>query len=301
MSVGLISSILTRKHRCEPRHHRRGNAVHTGSIVCGCLTWCGWVLSFGGLQAKCSATPGCKAYVWEPNTAACGHPGGNSTCWIKGPLTGPVSPGRPCRTSQLMPRMGPSVPLLNGKYTFLTGTLDQSWWPDGLCVPLELLLFFLYFFFHYPGFAFFPLCGLVALLPSFLRPPPCAAVYRVFWVMMFSAHIVPIGHPFGVDWVGCVVLQLHRAERRGTGVRPDRDQEGRLQCDQAPPEGQPRAVVLSRRPPRPGGAPGRPREVRRPHIVWSGDRAAASVSPLSHPARTVMTPRVLGDDARRAP
>merc|ERR1711998_453527 len=36
-----------------------------------------------------------------------------------------------CRNSQVMAHPGGTKPLLNGKYTFLAGFLDQSWWPDG--------------------------------------------------------------------------------------------------------------------------------------------------------------------------
>lgn len=62
----------------------------------------------------------------------CGH--GTSVCWIKKhPLPiHPFMPNQTCQVSQVLATMGPAIPLLNGNYTFLTGTLDQSFWPDGL-------------------------------------------------------------------------------------------------------------------------------------------------------------------------
>merc|ERR1712137_1130385 len=36
-----------------------------------------------------------------------------------------------CRNSKVMAHNSGARPLLNGKFTFMAGFLDQSWWPDG--------------------------------------------------------------------------------------------------------------------------------------------------------------------------
>ena len=47
-------------------------------------------------------------------------------------LCGYRHPTRACRVSQIIKAQPTATkPLLNGNRTFLTGTLDQSWWPDG--------------------------------------------------------------------------------------------------------------------------------------------------------------------------
>eukprot|EP00662_Eupelagonemidae_sp_cell21_P024507 gene24507-6500_t len=71
-----------------------------------------------------------QASETTPNSTQCGGP--DTVCWLKGGPV-PVNPqsNASCRDSQLFARMGAAKPLLNGERTFLTGTLDQSWWPDG--------------------------------------------------------------------------------------------------------------------------------------------------------------------------
>ena len=39
--------------------------------------------------------------------------------------------GQGCRESQVLGYRSAPRPLFNGRHTFFTGALDQSWWPDG--------------------------------------------------------------------------------------------------------------------------------------------------------------------------
>ena len=79
--------------------------------------------------ALCRKTAGCAGYVWNQGNGSCGSP----TCWIKqGPLAAdPFVRNRTCRSAEVFSRPSACKPLLNGNRTFLVGTLDQSWWPDG--------------------------------------------------------------------------------------------------------------------------------------------------------------------------
>jgi hypothetical protein len=85
-------------------------------------------------KARCESTAGCEGYVFKPAGGTCG---GGTVCWIKASIVPPPGgwPGnssRSCRDSQVLARPATAYhPLLNGNRTFLTGSLDQSWWPDG--------------------------------------------------------------------------------------------------------------------------------------------------------------------------
>lgn len=77
-------------------------------------------------ENQCSSTDGCIVYVFAP--VDCSGKSG-PICWLKNSITGGRS--ATCRNSKVMAHEGGTKPLLNGKYTFMAGFLDQSWWPDG--------------------------------------------------------------------------------------------------------------------------------------------------------------------------
>lgn len=77
-------------------------------------------------EAKCKNTKGCMVYVWAD--ADCSGQSG-PICWLKSSIP-PTYPAK-CRSNQIMAHTGGTQPLLNGKFTFMAGFLDQSWWPDG--------------------------------------------------------------------------------------------------------------------------------------------------------------------------
>ena len=104
-----------------------------GGCGSGCCGVKGKNDTIGACKALCLKTQGCEGYVFSGPAGACGR---KTTCWLKKLISPPAggwpSGNRTCRDSQVLPQPGSSyLPLLNGNRTFLTGTLDQSWWPDG--------------------------------------------------------------------------------------------------------------------------------------------------------------------------
>jgi len=79
--------------------------------------------------AACNNTAGCMG--WSYGVPSCGGDGATPQCWLKS------SPGgwsqNQCRIAgdQGIPGTTAKRPAVNGKFTFLAGWLDQSWWPDG--------------------------------------------------------------------------------------------------------------------------------------------------------------------------
>jgi hypothetical protein len=82
-------------------------------------------------RALCKKTTGCGGFVFKPGNHTCGVE--NATCWLKQASSIGAHPFRnsTCQSSEVFARPGACKPLLNGNRTFLAGTLDQSWWPDG--------------------------------------------------------------------------------------------------------------------------------------------------------------------------
>jgi hypothetical protein len=79
--------------------------------------------------AACNTTAGCAA--WAYGVPNCGGDPAQPQCWLKASDQPPG--GQACRVSgsQGTPP-GPGMrPAINGKFVFLAGWLDQSWWPDG--------------------------------------------------------------------------------------------------------------------------------------------------------------------------
>ena len=78
--------------------------------------------------AKCNATAGCAAWSYGVQGAGCES---QPLCWLKSETE---SWGRnDCRVAGDQGSAGGLAlrPAINGKFTFLAGWLDQSWWPDG--------------------------------------------------------------------------------------------------------------------------------------------------------------------------
>lgn len=77
--------------------------------------------------AQCNTTAGCESWAYAiPGCDQYKDP----TCWLK--HTHPNPGPQKCRVSGDQGSSGTvKQPVLNGKYTFLAGWLDQSWWPDG--------------------------------------------------------------------------------------------------------------------------------------------------------------------------
>jgi len=78
----------------------------------------------------CNKTAACLAWAYEVPTSDCGNTA-NPQCWLKSVDTG--STNNKCRVSGAKSQPGRMVrrPVLNGKFVFLAGWLDQSFWPDG--------------------------------------------------------------------------------------------------------------------------------------------------------------------------
>jgi len=88
----------------------------------------------------CKQKPECKSWAYAiPNCDSYPKP----TCWLKGVFAG--AGANKCRVSGALAQPAQMVkrPLLNGKFVFLAGWLDQSWWPDGqYTAPTEEALAF---------------------------------------------------------------------------------------------------------------------------------------------------------------
>jgi hypothetical protein len=80
-------------------------------------------------EAACNATPGCL--VWSLALPSCGGSGSTPQCFLK--ESDKAWSADACRVSGDMGAPGGTAlrPAINGAFTFLTGFLDQSWWPDG--------------------------------------------------------------------------------------------------------------------------------------------------------------------------
>lgn len=79
--------------------------------------------------ALCNKTADCVA--WSYGVPSCGGDSASPVCWLKG-ATEAWSQNQ-CRVAgDNGAPGGPALrPSINGKFTFLTGFLDQSWWSDG--------------------------------------------------------------------------------------------------------------------------------------------------------------------------
>lgn len=80
--------------------------------------------------AACNATSACRAWAYGlPN---CDTGSKQALCWLKSADGGTTK--NSCRVSgaQGMPSGKVTRPMINNKFTFLAGWLDQSFWPDGL-------------------------------------------------------------------------------------------------------------------------------------------------------------------------
>ena len=79
--------------------------------------------------ALCNQTAACVA--WSYGVPNCGGDGAAPVCWLKG-ATEAWSQNQ-CRVAGDNGQPGgPALrPAINGNFTFLSGFLDQSWWPDG--------------------------------------------------------------------------------------------------------------------------------------------------------------------------
>jgi len=79
--------------------------------------------------AACNKTAGCLG--WSYGVPSCGGDPAQPQCWLK------ASPGswgtNQCRVAGDMGSPGGPGrrPGINGQFTYLSGMLDQSWWPDG--------------------------------------------------------------------------------------------------------------------------------------------------------------------------
>lgn len=79
--------------------------------------------------AACNTTAGCAA--WAYGVPNCGGDPAQAQCWLK--AQDQPSGAQACRVSgsQGTPPAPGMRPAVNGKFVFLAGWLDQSWWPDG--------------------------------------------------------------------------------------------------------------------------------------------------------------------------
>ena len=93
--------------------------------------------------AKCNSTPGCAAWSYGVPTSVDASCNESPLCWLKGSVESWSTD--PCRIAGDMGQPAGSAlrPSINGKFTFLAGWLDQSWWPDGeYTAPSDAALMF---------------------------------------------------------------------------------------------------------------------------------------------------------------
>ena len=94
-----------------------------------------------GCREMCQGTPGCLGWVFSNCSSS-------NNCWLKSDVglnctttmrrahgvgfsLSCSTEGQGCRESQVLGYRSAPRPLFNGRHTFFTGALDQSWWPDG--------------------------------------------------------------------------------------------------------------------------------------------------------------------------